>query len=91
MPRLNGTGPMGQGPRTGRGLGPCGGGYGYGRGYGRGRGRGFGFGNYSPWGEWSYRQPTEIEEKAIVQDDIAILKEELKAAEERLRQLENNK
>jgi len=30
MPRFNGTGPMGQGPRTGRGLGPCGGGYGFG-------------------------------------------------------------
>ena len=24
MPRLNGTGPMGQGAGTGRGLGPCG-------------------------------------------------------------------
>ena len=24
MPRLNGTGPMGQGPRTGRGMGCCG-------------------------------------------------------------------
>ena len=26
MPRGDGTGPMGQGPKTGRGLGPCGGG-----------------------------------------------------------------
>lgn len=25
MPKLDGTGPMGEGPRTGRGLGPCGG------------------------------------------------------------------
>jgi|GEM_PF-4484080 len=25
MPRFNGTGPMGQGAETGRGLGPCGG------------------------------------------------------------------
>ena len=24
MPRMDGTGPAGQGPRTGRGLGPCG-------------------------------------------------------------------
>ncbi|MBU2575930.1 DUF5320 domain-containing protein [Patescibacteria group bacterium] len=23
MPRLDGTGPMGQGPMTGRGMGPC--------------------------------------------------------------------
>jgi len=34
MPRVDGTGPMGQGPRTGRGMGPCGGGMGYGRGFG---------------------------------------------------------
>jgi hypothetical protein len=32
MPRYDGTGPFGAGPLTGRGLGPCGGGYG--RGYG---------------------------------------------------------
>ena len=34
MPRFNGTGPQGQGPMTGRGLGPCGGDRGYGRGFG---------------------------------------------------------
>lgn len=48
MPGLDGTGPRGKGPRTGRGLGLCRGnvssensplkGRGYGRGYGRGRG-----------------------------------------------------
>lgn len=48
MPGGNGTGPMGQGPMTGRGAGYCAGfgmpgyanpgfGYGMGRGYGRGR------------------------------------------------------
>ena len=31
MPRFDGTGPLGFGPMTGRGFGPCG----YGRGYGR--------------------------------------------------------
>lgn len=32
MPKFNGTGPMGYGPGTGRGLGPCcTNGYGYGR------------------------------------------------------------
>ena len=36
MPRGDGTGPRGQGPRTGRGLG----GRGYGRGMGRGGGKG---------------------------------------------------
>lgn len=50
MPANNGTGPMGQGPKTGRGLGKCSGnktadvvnypGRGTGRGMGRGRGMG---------------------------------------------------
>ena len=47
MPRMDGTGPMGLGPMTGRGLGPCGNGgrNGFaGRGFGGGRGRGFGMG-----------------------------------------------
>ena len=91
MPRMDGSGPMGMGPMTGRGLGPCG--YGYGRGYGRGRGMGYGrgYGWGLPWNPVSYRQPTATEEKTIVQDDIAALREELKAAEERLGQLENQK
>ncbi len=40
MPRGDGTGPMGSGPLTGRGLGACKGAMpGYGAGYGRGFGR----------------------------------------------------
>jgi len=42
MPRGDGTGPRGQGPRTGRGLG--GRGFGQGRGMGRGQGQGQGGG-----------------------------------------------
>ena len=38
MPRENGTGPFGQGPRTGRG-------FGRGRDFGGGRGQGIGFGS----------------------------------------------
>ncbi|MBU4368989.1 DUF5320 family protein, partial [Patescibacteria group bacterium] len=41
MPKLDGTGPMGQGAGTGRGLGPCGGGMR--RGWGCRGGYGFGF------------------------------------------------
>ncbi|MFA9422799.1 MAG: DUF5320 domain-containing protein [Sedimentibacter sp.] len=50
MPRRDGTGPMGRGAMTGRGLGVCNGmnvngyGVGYGRGYGRGLGLGLGAG-----------------------------------------------
>jgi hypothetical protein len=40
MPRFNGTGPTGQGARTGRGMGRCGGGLQQGLGYGRGYGLG---------------------------------------------------
>jgi hypothetical protein len=46
MPQGDRTGPMGQGPRTGRSLGFCSG-YdtpGYAKGFGGGMGRGFGFG-----------------------------------------------
>jgi len=72
MPALNGTGPRGQGPMTGRGLGNCGPGY-------RGFGRGFGFGR--GWG-WNYPyQPTAKEEKEMLEDEIKGMKaclEELK-------------
>lgn len=47
MPNQDGTGPQGDGPRTGRGLGNCGGdsnNSGSGRGAGRGRGRNSGKG-----------------------------------------------
>lgn len=46
MPRRNGTGPMGRGATTGRGLGVCNGvnavGYGAGSGVGQGQGHGMG-------------------------------------------------
>ncbi|MDP8259950.1 MAG: DUF5320 domain-containing protein [Candidatus Gygaella obscura] len=58
MPRGDGTGPAGQGPTTGRGLGYCAGfsasGYansGFGRGYGMGAGRGMGRGRRN----WFYQ------------------------------------
>ena len=44
MPRVDGSGPIGRGPMTGRGLGPCTGAnaYKYGAGFGPGFGAGFG-------------------------------------------------
>ncbi|MHA1671064.1 MAG: DUF5320 domain-containing protein [Promethearchaeota archaeon] len=66
MPGGDRTGPRGQGPMTGRGLGYCAGydspgftagaGYGLGRGYGRGYGRGWGRGRGYGMG-WGYRDP----------------------------------
>jgi len=73
MPYQNGTGPMGAGPRTGRGLGPCGAGFSRGRGFGQGFGRGR-LGGYGP-----YQESTANETKS--------LEEELKAIKERLSEL----
>ena len=58
MPGGNGTGPMGMGPMTGRGMGYCAGyprpgfvnpGFGRGTGWGRCRGQGFGMGWRNRW------------------------------------------
>jgi len=56
MPNRNGTGPMGMGPLTGRGLGPCNFGPTFRRsGFGRGLGR------YS-----RYNMPNSIEEQRVL-------------------------
>ena len=89
MPGFDGTGPGGMGPRTGRGLGFCGGGYGYGRGMGgRGFGRGFGWG-YSPWGYTPYSTPrvTKKEEKEILEGDLEAIQEEMNDIKARLDEL----
>ncbi len=61
MPRGDRTGPMGQGPVTGRGLGYCSGyespGFAKGFGMGRGFGRGRGFGHYGFGRGYGYRSP----------------------------------
>jgi len=85
MPLFDRTGPSGQGPLTGRGAGPCGGGlgskFGFGRGsgfrrgLGRGLGRGFGF-----FG----RAPTESEEKELLEDYRKDLEQELAAVDKEL-------
>lgn len=89
MPRMDGTGPMGMGPMTGRGLGPCG--AGMRRGYGRGRGYGYAMSmGVCPW-YGPMARPTASEEKEILKDQVAILKENLEATEKRLSELESQK
>ena len=68
MPRFDGTGPWGRGARTGWGLGPCG--LGLRRGLGRGYGRGYGS---SRW--------TQQDERTALEEEIKILKAELREAE----------
>ncbi|MEA2057026.1 MAG: DUF5320 family protein [Patescibacteria group bacterium] len=77
MPLRDGTGPQGQGPGTGRGMGPCvqGRGFrgrGFGRGFGRGQGIGFGrmFWTRQDWREdlTAYKQDLERELEAVNQE-----------------------
>jgi hypothetical protein len=81
MPRFNGTGPEGQGPKTGRGMGPCGEGKSRGRLFGRGFGRGFGWRRFF----------TRSEEQGGLEQEKKDLENELKAVKERLDELKDQK
>jgi hypothetical protein len=77
MPWRDGTGPLGRGPLTGRGLGPCG------RGLGFRRGFGMGFGS-------RYVRPvalTEAEEKKILETELKEIENEKQAIEKRLKEM----
>ncbi|PIY97164.1 MAG: hypothetical protein COY66_00970 [Candidatus Kerfeldbacteria bacterium CG_4_10_14_0_8_um_filter_42_10] len=69
MPRLDGTGPLSYGPGTGRGLGPCGGGFR--RGWG-----GYGFRRYiSPKNELVALE----EEEKMLEEELTAIREEKSA------------
>jgi hypothetical protein len=76
MPKFDGTGPMGMGPRTGRGFGPCGFGLGLRRMFGRGRGMGRYFG-------WNQPQTPK--------DQLAALDDYKKALEKELEDINKEK
>lgn len=79
MPNKDGTGPLGQGSLTGRGLGPCGGGMR--RGFGGGLGRGMGL---------RYSRPvvlTEAEEKKVLEAELKGIETEKQAIEKRLKDM----
>lgn len=91
MPGRNGTGPLGMGSLTGKGLGPCGRGrfvgrrprlgfkYGYGRGYGLGYGRGLGYYDYYDTNPYEPSYPVdEGTEKAFIEEEKAILEARLR-------------
>jgi hypothetical protein len=81
MPALDKTGPLGGGPFTGRGLGPCGGGMR--RGCGRGFGRGMGF-------RARYATPvtlTKDEEKKILEADLKDIEAEKEVIQRRLKEI----
>ena len=101
MPQGDRTGPMGEGPMTGRGLGPCAGypnpGFAGRRGFGRGfgRGRGFRFRRFQgvpiqPVYQEPVAQPvtlTKNEEKKILEAELKDIELEKKEIEKRLREL----
>ncbi|MBN2052796.1 DUF5320 domain-containing protein [Candidatus Woesearchaeota archaeon] len=83
MPGGDGTGPLGQGPATGRGLGPCGRGLARGRGFGRGQGRGFGRG-FGFARDFGLNEPVELSKE----EQKKILEAEKAAIDKRLKELE---
>ena len=101
MPGFDGTGPMGHGPMTGRGMGFCvgyaGGPYGFGRRRHRwfrriGRPRRFACGPawYHPYPA-AMPEPTAAEEAAFLKEQAQLLEEELKEIKDRLKELEEDK
>ncbi len=85
MPNRNGTGPLGAGPLTGRGMGPCGG-------YGRasyGGGRGFGFGRGRGWFPFANTNGaiSADDEKQALNSQISLLTEEIDAIKKRIEEL----
>ncbi|WZL72342.1 DUF5320 domain-containing protein [Clostridiaceae bacterium 35-E11] len=87
MARRDGTGPMGMGPMTGRGMGLCRSGKSRsgikaGFGYGRGMGRCFFYGNAA--------MDAEVE-KSMLQNERTVLEARLKDVEKRLDDFEQEK
>ena len=85
MPRQDKTGPNGQGPMTGRGLGPCG--RGLRRGFGGGFGRGMG---WRCRGIAPYAEPvsfTEAEEKKLLEAELKEIELEKQEIQKRLKEM----
>ena len=85
MPRQDGTGPNGQGPMTGRGLGPCG--RGMRRGFGQGFGRGMGWRCCERFQSLGQANLTKEDEKKILEADLKDLEAEKEAVQKRLKEL----
>lgn len=85
MPAKDGTGPMGQGPLTGRGFGPCAGDMpvrrGFGQGFGRGFGRGFGYRRFAQV------ELTKEEKQKILKAELADIDVEKQAIAKELKEL----
>ena len=99
MPRGDGTGPMGMGPLTGRGMGYCigagypgnvrGGGRVFGRGFGMGRGMGRGvFWGTAPVFGGGFPAPVSAEqEKAVLEKQVLAMEQNLAELKKRLSEI----
>jgi hypothetical protein len=93
MPGGDRTGPSGQGPMTGRGMGYCAGfnvpGFmnpGFGRGFGRGRG--FAWRARATQAVMPVQEViTEKQEKQYLEEDLKVLKQEMEDVQKRLKEL----
>ena len=104
MPGFDGTGPVGGGPGTGRGFGPCvgarprlggfrGSGYGRGTGWGSGWGPGMGFCRWwagAPAPYYGSAWSGVEDEKAFLKDQAELMKAELAEMEKRMADLEQS-
>lgn len=103
MPRGDRTGPSGDGPTTGRGMGYCAGndhpgiqnprsnrGGGLGRRFqgGTAYGRGAGFGFRHGYDSFSHGAVSNVSEKTLIENEIRILKDQLSGLENRLSKIE---
>lgn len=97
MARGDKTGPLGAGPKTGRGMGYCTGnehpgymnmppnwGAGFGRRFRGGSGYRTGFGFRHGYTHYYPGNMTDVSEKTIIENEIRILKDQLSALENRL-------
>ncbi len=90
MPRFDRTGPLGQGPRTGQGMGSCDRGYAFRRCWGvRGFGWGFGPGYFAP--QWfGERIWSKQDEKQALVDYRKSLEEELEEVKKEEEELDKS-
>lgn len=89
MPGFDQTGPVGYGPGTGRGMGPCGRGMAYGRGFGQGSGRRFGRGRGFCWNYYSEPEPLSKDaQKQLLEAELKRIEAEKTEIQRRLTTLE---
>ncbi|MHC9540060.1 MAG: DUF5320 domain-containing protein [Vulcanimicrobiota bacterium] len=93
MPGGDGTGPRGQGPRTGGGFGLCPPGSGFRRGQGRGRGMGrCRRGEHGYAGQQVFSQDTGVQEERetdSLQEQLSLMKNELESLRDSIEQLKS--